>query len=136
MYEWPRLIQGMVDEIDRSILAHEEETLTLQRLSRDMGYSAYHATRKFREIAGMPLRDYLRRRRLAFALKEVRDSHRTLLDIAVDYGFSSHEAFTRAFKALYGVTPGGCAPGAIPASRATACGCPPTTTARCRRRWS
>ena len=90
MYEWPRLIQGMVDEIDRSILAHEEETLTLQRLSRDMGYSAYHATRKFREIAGMPLRD----------------SHRTLLDIAVDYGFSSHEAFTRAFKALYGVTPG------------------------------
>lgn len=106
MYEWPRLIQGMVDEIDRSILAHEEETLTLQRLSRDMGYSAYHATRKFREIAGMPLRDYLRRRRLAFALKEVRDSHRTLLDIAVDYGFSSHEAFTRAFKALYGVTPG------------------------------
>ena len=106
MYEWPRLIQGMVDEIDRSILAHEEETLTLQRLSRDMGYSAYHATRKFREIAGMPLRDYLRRRRLAFALKEVRDSDRALLDIAVDYGFSSHEAFTRAFKALYGVTPG------------------------------
>lgn len=84
----------------------KEETLTLQRLSRDMGYSAYHTTRKFREIAGMPLRDYLRRRRLAFALKEVRDSHRTLLDIAVDYGFSSHEAFTRAFKALYGVTPG------------------------------
>lgn len=106
MHEWPRLIQGMVDEIDRSILAHEEETLTLQRLSRDMGYSAYHATRKFREIAGIPLRDYLRRR-LAFALKEVRDSDRTLLDIAVDYGFSSHEAFTRAFKTLYGVTPGG-----------------------------
>ena len=106
MHEWPRLIQGMVDEIDRSILAHEEETLTLQRLSRDMGYSAYHATRKFREIAGIPLRDYLRRRRLAFALKEVRDSDRTLLDIAVDYGFSSHEAFTRAFKTLYGVTPG------------------------------
>ena len=105
MYEWPRLIQRMVDEIDRSILTHEEETLTLGRLAGDMGYSAYHVTRRFREIAGMPLRDYLRRRRLAFALKEVRDSQRTLLDIAVDYGFSSHEAFTRAFKGLYGVTP-------------------------------
>ncbi len=69
MYEWPRLIQDMVDEIDRSILAHEEETLTLQRLSRDMGYSAYHATRKFREIAGMPLRDYLRRRRLRYGVR-------------------------------------------------------------------
>ena len=53
----------------------------------------------------MQLRDYLRRRRLAFALREVRDSERSLLDIALDYGFSSHEAFTRAFKDAYGVTP-------------------------------
>ena len=62
-------------------------------------------TRKFREISGMRLRDYLRRRRLAFALKEVRDSSRPLLDIALDYGFSSHEAFTRAFEQIYGMTP-------------------------------
>ena len=53
----------------------------------------------------MPLRDYLRRRKLAFALKEVRDTNRSILDIALDHGFSSHEAFTRAFKAAYGVTP-------------------------------
>ena len=53
----------------------------------------------------MPLREYLRRRRLAFALKEVRDSGKTLLEIGLEYGFSSHEAFTRAFKAAYGVTP-------------------------------
>ena len=53
----------------------------------------------------MRLKDYLRGRRLAFALKEVRDSGKSLLDIAFDYGFSSHEAFTRAFKDAYGVTP-------------------------------
>ena len=53
----------------------------------------------------MPFRDYLRHRKLAFALKEVRDSEKSLLDIAFDYGFSSHEAFTRAFKKTYGVTP-------------------------------
>ena len=35
----------------------------------------------------------------------MRDTQKSLLDIAVDYGFSSHEAFTRAFKADYGVTP-------------------------------
>ena len=53
----------------------------------------------------MQFKDYLRLRRLAFALKEVRDSDRGILDIAFDYGFSSHEAFTRAFKATYGITP-------------------------------
>ena len=53
----------------------------------------------------MQFRDHLRLRQLAFALKEVRDSERSLLDIAFDYGFSSHEAFTRAFKGTYGVTP-------------------------------
>lgn len=53
----------------------------------------------------MQLRDYLRYRKLAFALKEVRDSEKNILDIALNYGFSSHEAFTRAFKRAYGVTP-------------------------------
>ena len=42
---------------------------------------------------------------MAFALTEVRDTDRRLLDIAVDYGFSSHEAFTRAFRQEYGVSP-------------------------------
>ena len=105
MYEWQRLIQAMVDEIDECLRRHDSDALTLRALARRLGYSEYHATRKFRQIAGMSLRDYLHQRRLAFALKEVRDSDRTLLDIALDHGFSSHEAFTRAFKSLYGVTP-------------------------------
>ncbi len=41
----------------------------------------------------------------AFALKEVRDGDKGMLRIAFDYGFSSHEAFTRAFKTMYGVAP-------------------------------
>ena len=53
----------------------------------------------------MQLRDYLRRRKLAFALIAVRDTNKSILDIALDHGFSSHAAFTRAFKDVYGVTP-------------------------------
>lgn len=105
MYEWQRQIQYIVDEIDRCIAAHEDEALTLRHLARRLGYSEFYTTRKFREISGMQLREYLRLRKLAFALKEVRDSERSFLEIAVDYGFSSHAAFTRAFKAAYGVTP-------------------------------
>lgn len=105
MYEWQRQIQAMVDEIDRCIREHRDEALTLRALSARLGYSEFHMTRKFREISGMSFREYLRRRKLAFALKEVRDSRRSFLDIALDYGFSSHEAFTRAFRDTYGVTP-------------------------------
>lgn len=105
MYEWQKQIQQIVDEIDRCIEGYNDEALTLRRLSRKMGYSEFYTTRKFKEISGMPFRDYLRQRKLAFALKEVRDNEKSFLDIAFDYGFSSHEAFTRAFKRMYGVAP-------------------------------
>lgn len=80
-----------------------DEALTLRLLSHKLGYSEFYTTRKFKEISGMQFRDYLRQRKLAFALKEVRDSNKNLLDIAFDYGFSSHEAFTKAFKGGYGI---------------------------------
>lgn len=53
----------------------------------------------------MQFQDYLRYRRLAFALKEIRDTDRGILEIAMDHGFSSNEAFTRAFKETYGIAP-------------------------------
>lgn len=105
MYEWQKQIQIMADEIDKSIKNYNDEALTLRFLSHKLGYSEFYTTRKFKEITGMPFREYLRLRKLAFALKEVRDSDKSLLDIAFDYGFSSHEAFTRAFKGTYGITP-------------------------------
>ena len=105
MYEWHQQIQAIVDEIDTCIKSYNDEALTLRALARRLGYSEFHTTRKFKEVSGMQLRDYLRRRKLAFALIEVRDSDKSLLDIALDYGYSSHAAFTRAFKLAYGVTP-------------------------------
>ncbi|MBQ7955696.1 MAG: helix-turn-helix transcriptional regulator [Lachnospiraceae bacterium] len=105
MYEWQRNVQQIVDEIDVCIKNHHDEALTLKCLSGKMGYSEFYFSRKFKEISGMQFRDYLRARRLAFALKQVRDTERGILDIALEYGFSSHEAFTRAFKETYGMTP-------------------------------
>ena len=105
MYEWHRSIQQLIDEIDRCIREKRDEQLSLQQLARRFSYSEYHFSRRFREISGMSFRDYLRLRKLAFALKALRDSQAGILDIALDYGFSSHEAFTRAFKSAYGITP-------------------------------
>ena len=105
MGEWNRLVQTIVEEVDRCIKEHKDERLTLSSLSRRLGYSEFYISRKFSEISGMRFRDYLRQRTLAFALKEVRDSEKDLLEIALDHGFSSHEAFSRSFKEAYGVTP-------------------------------
>ncbi len=105
MFEWQRLTQAVIEEIDISIKNGDVEALTLQALAARLDYSEFYLTRKFKEISGLRLRDYLRQRKLAFALKEVRDTERSLLEIACAYGFSSNEAFGRAFKDLYGLTP-------------------------------
>ena len=105
MMEWNKNIQNIVLEIDKNIKNQNDEALTLCNLAVFLGYSEYYVSRKFSEISGMSLRDYLRYRKLAFALKDIRDTQGGIIDIAVRYGFSSHEAFTRAFKEAYGVTP-------------------------------
>ncbi len=105
MYEWHKNVQIMIDDIDDCIKQKKDEDLTLHALSNKYGYSEFYVSKKFKEISGMQFRDYLRYRRLAFALKEIRDTQNGILDIALNYGFSSHEAFTRAFKEAYGITP-------------------------------
>lgn len=95
----------MIEEIDLYIKRNENESLSLRYLSEKSGYSEFYFSKKFKEISGMQFRDYVRYRRLAFALKELRDTERGILDIALQYGFSSHEAFTRSFKKAYGITP-------------------------------
>lgn len=104
MQEWHKQIQSIIEEIDRCIKDHNDEALTLNSLACKSGYSEFHISRKFKEISGMQFRDFLRYRRLAFALKEVRDTEESFLEIALNYVFS-HEAFTRAFKEVYGITP-------------------------------
>ena len=68
--EWYMNIQNIVDDIDRCIRSGEDEKLTLGRLSQTLGYSEYYVSRKFGEISGMKLRDYMRYRRLAFCAEE------------------------------------------------------------------
>ena len=101
MAQWHRNIQDIITIIDACIRAQQDEALTLRALAQKLGYSEYYTSRKFRELAGMTLRDYLRLRRLAFALRDVRDSDAGILDIAVKYGFSSNRGLhARVQKSL------------------------------------
>lgn len=105
IHQWQWMIQKIIARIDESIKSKDSDELSLEKTAQNLGYSPFHFSKKFREVSGMAFRDYLRYRRLAFALKEIRDTDRTILDIALEYGFSSHEAFTRAFKEAYCVSP-------------------------------
>ncbi len=105
MSEWNQYIQQIVGHIDICIKNEKDDALTLCELANKLGYSEYYTSRKFREVSGMTLKAYIRFRKLAFALKDLRDTENSVLNIAVKYGFSSNEAFTRAFKDAYGITP-------------------------------
>ena len=67
--------------------------------------SQYHFQRMFTFISGVPLSEYIRRRRLTAAAFELRDGGVKVIDAAVKYGYSSADAFARAFHALHGVKP-------------------------------
>lgn len=103
--QWQKKIQHVVDRIDDCIRNKHDESLTLKLLAQEFGYSESHFSRRFRQVSGMQFRDYLRYRKLAFALRQLRDTDNSVLQIALDHGFSSHEAFTRAFREAYGLTP-------------------------------
>ncbi|GAA2647447.1 AraC family transcriptional regulator [Streptomyces lunalinharesii] len=85
---------------------HLDRPVGADELARIALTSEYHFRRMFSALAGMPLSEYLRRRRLTVAGAEVLAGERTLLDIAVRYGYGSGEACARAFRALHGVGPG------------------------------
>ena len=106
MQNWHDNVLRLISEIDRCIRAREGETLTLAHLARLLGCSQSQVSHKFHALTGTSLRDFVQARRPALALPAVRDGEQRLLDIALDCGFSSQEAFTRAFRAAYGITPG------------------------------
>ncbi|MFH9420418.1 GyrI-like domain-containing protein [Streptomyces sp. NPDC017529] len=80
--------------------------IDVAELARVALTTEYHFRRLFSALAGLPLSEYIRRRRLTVAGAEVLAGERTLLDVAVRYGYTSGEAFARAFRAMHGVGPG------------------------------
>ncbi|MFF4246781.1 GyrI-like domain-containing protein [Streptomyces sp. NPDC001822] len=98
----------MLDRLNKAlehIEAHLDEPVDVAGLARIAVTSEYHFRRMFSALAGLPLSEYIRRRRLTVAGAEVLAGERTLLDIATRYGYGSGEAFARAFRAMHGVGP-------------------------------
>ncbi len=67
--------------------------------------SKFYYYSMFQMVTGTTLGEYIRNRRMTLAAKELKESKRRIIDIALDYGYSSHESFSRAFKSVQGITP-------------------------------
>jgi AraC family transcriptional regulator len=87
------------------IQTHLDGDLSLDVLAERVGFSAYHFHRVFRESIGEPVKEYIRRLRLEKSAYRLKISEETIMRIALEAGFSTHESYTRAFTRQFGVTP-------------------------------
>jgi len=99
-------IDRVVDHIYASLAKEDPAGLSLDELSAVSGFSKYHFHRLFAACVGMNLAVFVQRLRLKKASYQLAFyPDMPIIDIALDAGFESHEAFSRAFKRTYQITP-------------------------------
>ena len=95
--ELKRAVDYIEDNLDKDI--------NFEIVAKEVGMSAFYFHRIFTAIIGISPTTYIRNRRLTVAAQEISKNNENILDIALKYGFESHEAFSRAFKNFHGVVP-------------------------------
>lgn len=97
-------IDGMRRAID-FMEEHLSEPADYDRIARQAGSSTFHFMRMFEILTGMTVGEYLRRRRLTLAGQELALSDAKVIDVAFRCGYSTPEAFARAFRRFHGISP-------------------------------
>ncbi len=93
------------NEAIRYLEEHLTEEIDYGRLGKIACCSSYHFQRMFTYMAGMPLSEYLRRRKMSLAAVDLLGGKEKIIDVAAKYGYSSPTAFNRAFQSVHGVAP-------------------------------
>ena len=94
-------IQKSVDYIEN----HLTEDIPIDKLAETASLSPFYFQRLFSRLVKKPVCEYIKLRKLAQAADDLKTKNTRIIDTAVNYGFSSHANFTRAFKEVYGITP-------------------------------
>ncbi|CAM5768032.1 AraC family transcriptional regulator [Bosea minatitlanensis] len=87
------------------IESHFTSDLSLDEIAQACGVSRFHLCRAFGNATGRPVMRYVRERRLTEAARQLAQGAPDILSVALDWGYGSHEAFTRAFREQFGLTP-------------------------------
>ena len=88
------------EAIEQSLAFIEEnltEEISTEELANTAGLSPFYFQRLFKRLVNKPVQEYVKLRRLAKAVESLSNTERRILDVALDYGFSSHANFTRVF---------------------------------------
>lgn len=99
--DWTRRMEQILDYIEENLT----ESIDFNEIAKLACCSNYNFQRVFSFCMEIPLAEYIRNRRMSAAADELRTSDIRILDLAVKYGYDSHEAFSRAFFKFHGVTP-------------------------------
>lgn len=86
-------------------IEHNLGNISVEDVARETGYSYYHLTRMFTAILGESIGSYIQKRRLVDSAQKLLYTNKRVIDIAIENGFESSEAFSRAFKLSYKVSP-------------------------------
>lgn len=96
-------LQKTIDYIEENL----KEPLSIDDCAREAGFSKFHFHRLFGIYVGVPVMEYIRKRRLYNAMMDVCNGKK-IIDIAVEYGYSSERTFRRAFQQEFGQIPSSC----------------------------
>ncbi|WP_166347387.1 AraC family transcriptional regulator [Phytoactinopolyspora limicola] len=97
MDQWNRAIAEIENHLDGHI--------DVSALARLVLTTEFHFRRIFSTLAGMPISEYIRRRRMTVAAAAILEGREKIDTIARSYGYTSPDSFTRAFKTVHGLTP-------------------------------
>jgi AraC family transcriptional regulator len=100
LMEWLDRLNMAMDYIERSL----EDGINVDEAAHIACCSSFHFQRMFSYIAGLPLSEYVRRRRMSAAAFALQQGAR-VIDLALTYGYDSPTAFSRAFRSVHGVSP-------------------------------
>lgn len=105
MDPWNKAMAHIEQQLAEGAAHRATGEIDITALARTTLTSQYHFRRMFSVLAGMPVSEYIRRRRMTIAASPVLAGEEPLQDIAVRFGYASADAFSRAFRAVHGVGP-------------------------------
>ena len=99
--EWIERLNEAITYIEE----HLTEEIDYERLGKIACCSSYHFQRMFTYMAGVPLSEYIRRRKMSLAAVDLQSTGIKIIDVAGKYGYNSPTAFNRAFQSVHGIAP-------------------------------
>lgn len=102
---WISRLQKVIEYIELHLTDDDLSVLKLNMLAKQVCSSEYEFQKIFSIVTGITAGEYIRNRKLALAGEEILLTDKTILDIALKYGYETAESFTKAFTRFHGATP-------------------------------